>query len=104
MMVFMLKLSGNMLKMSKNVKFALLCNRKNEKMADFCGFAGVFCARGGKVRPKWAGWIILRWVLGSKILHRGIFGSGLRFVHKRTHTSFRILFDIRIHLCICIVM
>lgn len=38
-------MSGKMLKMSKNVKFALLCNRKNEKMADFCGFAGVFFVR-----------------------------------------------------------
>lgn len=26
-----------------------------KKMADFCGFAGVFCARGGKSPPKMGG-------------------------------------------------
>ena len=38
-------LSGNMVKMRKNVKFALLWYQKNEKMADFCGFAGVFVSK-----------------------------------------------------------
>ena len=38
-------LSGNMVKMRKNVKFALLWYQKNEKMADFCGVAAVFVSK-----------------------------------------------------------
>lgn len=38
-------LSENMVKMWKNVENALLWCQKNEKMADFCGFASVFVSK-----------------------------------------------------------
>ena len=52
-------LSENMVKMRKNVENALLWCQKNEKMADFCGVAGIFVPKRAfflqKNAPKWGG-------------------------------------------------
>lgn len=63
-----------MVKMWKNVENALLWCQKNEKMADFCGFASVFCVKKGvflqRNAPKWGG-CLLRLSFTGKVYEFG---------------------------------